>query len=65
MTDLKPEQFDQMWLQFASLGAERERERIVEAINQHLKNTNHTRTHFEYVKAVHEVLGLIKGQTNE
>lgn len=34
MTALNPEQFDQMWLQFAALGAERERERIIELLEE-------------------------------
>tara|TARA_R110000803_G_scaffold28371_4_gene65622 strand:- start:3061 stop:3225 length:165 start_codon:yes stop_codon:yes gene_type:complete len=34
MTDLNPEQFDLMWLQFAALGAERERERIIELLEE-------------------------------
>ena len=62
MTDLNPEQFDQMWLQFAALGAERERERIIEAIKKHQKDTKYTRNHFEYSRAVWEVLDIIKGE---
>ena len=62
MTDLNPEQFDQMWLQFAALGAERERERIIEVIKKHHKDTHRTRNHFEYSRAIWEILDIIKGE---
>ena len=62
MTDLNPEQFDEVWIQFAGLGAERERERIIEVIKKHHKDTHRTRNHFEYSRAIWEILDIIKGE---
>jgi|688.fasta_scaffold947374_3 hypothetical protein len=44
----------------AGVGAERNR--IVKLINQHSKDTNWTRTHFEYNRALSEVVDLIEGK---
>lgn len=46
-------------------GMDAERNRIVSLIHQHSKDTNWTRTHFEYSRALSEVVDLIEGRPIE
>ena len=45
-----------------NIGVKTERERIVKLIYKHREDTNLTRTHFEYSRALSEIEDLIKDE---
>jgi hypothetical protein len=63
MSDQHPNIYNEFDLEAArKAGQADEQERILKLIDKWRKDTNWTRTHFEYSKALSEVESLIKGE---
>jgi hypothetical protein len=60
-SNLKPEQAEAL-IAWGKAIRQAEQERILKLIDKWRKDTNWTRTHFEYSKALSEVESLIKGE---